>query len=233
MSILRNLFDNEGTDKGEYAKTYEVLLGNRRNSVTEMLEIGIGTLIPGGSSMKGEVNDTYRPGGSLRAWKKYFPNANIYGIDIQPDTQFKEDRIFTFLCDSTDKRIVKETFSKLPSKFDVIIDDGCHNSEDQLASLKNFWPTLAEEGLYFIEDISQSSTLFTNPEQVKSVIGESNYFSVIDGESSIVRKLTILEKILLRLAQQTINFVPGVTIASKKEQWTIIVIKKTKQELII
>jgi len=130
---LRALFDQEGTDKGEYAKPYEILLRQNREHIRRVLEIGIGSMLPGPSSMYGYAPKTYRPGASLRAWKAYFPNARIVGIDIQPDTQFEEDRIQTFLCDSTSTAAVEQLLSRIPSHpFDIIVDDGSHDGRDQL-----------------------------------------------------------------------------------------------------
>ena len=37
--------------------------------------------------------ENYKQGASLRSWQEYFPNAMIYGGDIQEDTQFEENRI--------------------------------------------------------------------------------------------------------------------------------------------
>jgi hypothetical protein len=101
-TTLRELFDREGTDKGEYAKTYEILLRDIRPDTRNLLEIGIGSMLPGPSSMLGYAGESYRPEASLRAWRAYFSNAHVVGIDIQSDTQVEEERIRTYLCDSTD-----------------------------------------------------------------------------------------------------------------------------------
>ncbi len=99
---IQDLFHNYGTDKVEYAVLYHALLEPRRESVRAVLEVGIGTLIPDAhSSMLGWGAEWYRPGGSLRAWRDYFPNAVVHGIDVQADTQFTEERIRTHLCEST------------------------------------------------------------------------------------------------------------------------------------
>ena len=41
----------------------------------------------------------------------------------------------------------------LDNKFDVIIDDGSHESEHILTSLKTLFPRLKTGGYYFIEDL--------------------------------------------------------------------------------
>jgi hypothetical protein len=39
---------------------------------------------------------TGTPGASLRAWRDYFPNAEIYGADIDREILFEEERISAF-----------------------------------------------------------------------------------------------------------------------------------------
>ena len=180
---LKDLFAAEGSDKGCYCPAYEILLRERRATVRVVLEIGIGTMIPGAhASMKGYATDDYRPGASLRAWRRYFPHADIIGIDVQPDTQISEARIRTFLCDSTSGPSVealrqanlKDTYC------DVIVDDGSHRSEDQLRTLANFFPMLASSGLYFIEDIGQGKALYDNYRLVEPIVEGADNFEISD-----------------------------------------------------
>jgi hypothetical protein len=208
---LRELFDKEGTDKGNYARVYEILLQDRRLEIRTLLEIGIGSLLPSPSSMSGYVNQSYRPGASLRAWKAYFPNAQVVGIDIQPDTQFEEERIKTYLCDSTDFESVRRLGEQLPaSAIQVIIDDASHDGSDQLKTLKHFWPLLEDGGFYFIEDIAPATLLFDKPASIEPIVGRSNYFSVIDSapvKASPIRRLLRLPRI---------------------EEWKLLVIRKDR-----
>ena len=85
MLNLRDLFNKYGSDKGRngYAPIYESLFKNIKDKPLELLEIGIGTLIPGApSTMVGFSLPGYSPGGSLRAWRDYFTNGLIYGGDV-------------------------------------------------------------------------------------------------------------------------------------------------------
>lgn len=171
-----------------------MLLRDQRESLRSFLEIGIGTLEPGAnSSMLGYAAEHYRPGGSLRAWRDYFPNAQIFGIDVRPDTQFSEDRIRTFQCDSTDSAAVAALMSGIP-ELDIIIDDGSHASEDQLASLANFFPHLKAGGFYFIEDIASSSPLYRRPRLVEPIIGNSHWFAISDDDQKFSRWKMIVIK---------------------------------------
>jgi hypothetical protein len=175
---LAELFKKYGTDKLTlgYAGFYEVLFAARRYEVTPLLEVGIGTMIPGAcSSMVGFGAEHYAPGASLRAWRDYFPNAQIYGIDVQPDTQFSEARISTMLCDSTDIGAVAQVLDN--KSFNVIIDDGSHDNEDQLITLANLWSCLDRGGTYVIEDLT-SPKIFENQDKLREIIGDAPYFFV-------------------------------------------------------
>ena len=171
---LELIFHQYGTDKGRngYAGVYECLFGRGRREVKAVLEIGIGTMIPGvHSSMVGFAQDGYKPGGSLRAWRDFFPNATIYGMDVQPDTQFDdEERIVTFLCNSTNPDQVSKVMGKLDyAKFDIIIDDGSHIIEDQFKTLRNLFPFLKEDGIYVVEDVGHNKFAKQTENSRKSV----------------------------------------------------------------
>lgn len=149
---LEALFERYGTDKARngYHVEYERILGPRRDTIRNVLEVGIGTLDPAAhSTMVGYAAEHYKPGGSLRAWRDYLPNAHIMGLDTQPDTQFDEPNITTVLGDSTDSVYMDWLFNG--GTFDLIIDDGDH--ERQFQTLIVLWPKLRRGGIYVIEDV--------------------------------------------------------------------------------
>ena len=111
-------------------------------------------------------------GSSLRTWAEYFPNAQIYGLDItrQYETPGTLDhkRIKTALADQGDPAALKEAlwmkFNKLhpcihtaqpleERLFDIIIDDGSHEQTHQQVSLGYLWSFLRPGGLYVVEDL--------------------------------------------------------------------------------
>lgn len=180
---LCDLFNKYGSDKDRngYAQVYHTLFHKMRNEPINMLEIGIGTMIPGvHSSMQGYALAGYKPGGSLRAWRDYFVNGRIIGADVQPDTQFSdEERIETYLCNSTSKTEIAELFNKLGDiKFDIIIDDGSHHDMDQINTLRNFYPYVKPGGYYIIEDIYIGSKVTTCPSIVGCCCNHDPYFYV-------------------------------------------------------
>jgi len=151
---LGDLFNKYGSDKDRHGYTpiYDSLFKKIRQNEISLLEIGIGTMIEGAhSSMVGYALPGYAPGGSLRAWRDYFPRGDICGIDVQPDTQFNEDRIITALADSTNKEALDNALKS--KQFDIIVDDGSHYDEHQLQTLENLWDRLKPGGYYIIEDL--------------------------------------------------------------------------------
>lgn len=178
---LSTLFNKYGSDKDRngYSPLYHTLFYRNKNDNMNVLEIGIGTMIPNvRSSMVGYALENYSSGGSLRAWRDYFPNSRIIGIDIQPDTQINEDRIETYLCDSTNNKGVNDVMNRLNINFDIIIDDGCHHFQSQFDTLKHFYPYLKEGGIYIIEDIYPGSLVSTNPNIVKNIVNNDPCFFV-------------------------------------------------------
>ena len=85
-------------------------------------------------------------GGSLQLWKRFFPHAQIVGIDINPAcAEYIEDRIEVRIGNQADPQFLASLGS-----FDIVIDDGSHESVDQEASIKALWPKT--KCAYFIED---------------------------------------------------------------------------------
>ena len=153
---LFELVEKYGTDKtlSKYTYTYADLFKPLKDQVTSILEIGLGTLNPEiPSSFAGNTQHFkhYKPGGSLRVWRDYFSKAQVYGIDIAKDCMFSEERIKTFLFDSSEKEYCDYYLDNL--EFDIIIDDGNHDPKYQVKTLKNLFPKLKEGGIYIIEDI--------------------------------------------------------------------------------
>jgi hypothetical protein len=190
---LAELFNKHGSDKDRngYSHIYSVMFDHLRYEKLNVLEIGIGTMTANApSSMKGYMPDTYKPGASLRAWNDYFTNSSIYGVDIQPDTQFEENNIRTRLCSSVDKTSVDKMMADLNIEFDIIIDDGWHLDTAQISTLQNFFPYLKKDGLYVIEDIYPGSGVNSStPQVIRSAIGSYEHFFVgLKNNQCVIRK---------------------------------------------
>lgn len=190
MQSLDSLIEKYGTDKtiSGYSKSYEYLFNDIKNEVTSLLEIGIGSLDANVDSNFRQIIESkyegvsfhhYRQGGSLRVWRDYFPKAQISGVDIAEDCRLTEDRITTYICDSTDKNACDKQLST--AMFDIIIDDGSHKAEAQLKTFKNFFSRTRFGGLYIIEDLGggwdENKNMFLEyGEEVKNIIKDHEYW---------------------------------------------------------
>jgi len=155
MSQLQNYIEKYGSDKhlSGYSFLYERAFDVLKDKPMNVLEIGIGTLLPGiPSTFIGNPSHYphYLPGGSLRAWRDYFKNSHIYGVDIAEDCKFEEDRIKTFLFSSLENDKCEEFLGVLT--FDIIIDDGLHTGVAQMNTMKNLFHRVNTDGYYVIED---------------------------------------------------------------------------------
>ena len=160
LTELANLY---GTDKGtmgpssgwgghNYTDIYEAYLGTYRQSPVVLLEIGLG--VKGSQWDSPIVHGRNAGGASLKMWHDYFPEAKIYGIDINECRYLENSRIRTFVADQgriEDLEAVVEAIGGID--FDIIIDDGSHRPDHQQVSFSYFFRKLKSGGLYFIEDL--------------------------------------------------------------------------------
>lgn len=126
---LSQLAAKYGTDKLDhgYIPYYEATLPKNPKRI---LEIGV------------------KEGASIRMWKDYFPDAEIHGLDLfmefpKPDIP----GVIWHKGNQCDWRILEELRKY---NFDVIIDDGSHNSRDQLMTFFG----LFNGKHYYIEDVN-------------------------------------------------------------------------------
>ena len=134
-----------------YIPIYEKHLDERRNIITNIFEIGIGCIERNQMTHMSKYN--YKTGNSLRAWKHYCKNANIYGIDIFEECLFEEPQIKTFICDQSNAAQLQGLMDKINVKMDLIVDDGSHVIEHQVISFMTLEKYLTDDGIYIIEDI--------------------------------------------------------------------------------
>jgi hypothetical protein len=141
---------SDKASKHNYYLIYGPLLGDR-GAIKAILEIGMGT---NNTKIASNMGKDGKPGASLRAFRDYLPQAMIYGADIDSDILFEEDHIKTFFVDQTNPDTLEELSQKLPDQFDLIIDDGLHSPNANIATLTFALPKLKSNGGWFIlEDI--------------------------------------------------------------------------------
>jgi cephalosporin hydroxylase len=90
-------------------------------------------------------------GGSLRMWRDYFPNAKVYGLDIEKHRCFTEDRIECFHGDQADLALLEKITNEI--EFDIIIDDAGHDPKDTKTAFDFLFSRLTAGGMYIIEDL--------------------------------------------------------------------------------
>lgn len=132
--------DLNHTYKGKtYLDIFQHYMEHKRLEVKTFVEIGV------------------KGGASLRMWKEYFPNATIYGIDIDPACiKHKEDRIEIIIGDQNDDDFLKLLASKFEKTIDILLDDGSHITDHQIKTYNILYPCVNKTGLFIIEDLSNS-----------------------------------------------------------------------------
>ncbi len=137
---IREILAKYATDKEThhgYGEIYnEIFKRFNREDKLEILEIGT------------------QKGGSLLAWKEYFPNANVTGLDIVDvvSDEYKVDIVTRVIADIKDW--------KDDRKWDIIIDDGSHYLGDLVFVLSHFVIKLNIGGVMVIEDVRDAKLLF-------------------------------------------------------------------------
>jgi len=147
MDALTELAIKYKTDKwGKHHFTpfyYDLFRNNsKRRKVKKVLEIGVAE------------------GAGLFMFRDFFPNATIYGAEIDQvrvDKLQGLDRIQVFKCDQSSKPDLIILFSEVGFDIDLIIDDGSHKPEDQVFTCLSTLLFLKRGAVYVIEDVADES----------------------------------------------------------------------------
>ena len=169
-----------GSDKGgknnhhNYSDYYSEIFFHKRKEVKNFLEIGLGT---NNVDMASNMGAEGVPLASLRAWRDYFENSNIYGADIDKDILINEEKIKTFFVDQTNPETISLMFKNIGvSKFDIILEDGLHEYNANICFFENSIKFLSDSGVYIIEDI-----YFKDKEKFINYFKDTNYnYSIVD-----------------------------------------------------
>ena len=139
---LLNLYNEHSgkiSDKWySFLHDYEQLLKAYRSQKVRILEIGI------------------QNGGSLEIWAKYFPHAErIVGCDIDPKCSalsYADERISVVVGDANNTCSANKIF-EISENFDIIIDDGSHESGDIIRTFARYFERLKPGGIFVVEDL--------------------------------------------------------------------------------
>ena len=155
MMRLRDCPSAKYSDKGSlnhtfrslsYLEIYEKYFNPIRFDELNLLEIGVSR----------HHNPEKLVGSSLWMWNEYFPNAKIFGLDIDPVCkEYEKNGIKIYIGDQSDPNVLSKIINEARS-FDIIIDDASHVNKYTLASFKALFPHLKTHGMYVIEDLGTS-----------------------------------------------------------------------------
>jgi hypothetical protein len=127
-----------------YLPFYDQLFEKYRKEELSLLEIGV------------------QNGGSLETWKAYFDKANVLiGCDIDKqcgNLKYDDSRVHVVVGDANQSDTVKKIVN-ICGNFEIVIDDGSHQSNDIITSFLIYFPLVKPGGLYVIED---THTLYMN-----------------------------------------------------------------------
>jgi cephalosporin hydroxylase len=144
LNRLARIYGTDKWDSHWYTQHYQRYFAEWRKRPLKILEIGVGG-----------YEDLFDGAQSLRMWKRFFPHAQIVGIDLYDKSHFSERRIDVLQCDQTDAKRLTE-ISQRYGGFDIVIDDGSHRNEHVIQTFNLLFPLLKTPGFYCIEDLQTS-----------------------------------------------------------------------------
>ena len=180
---LTSLMNKYYSDKGNlnnvhnYTKFYHSLFNKIYSKKLKIFEVGIGSVDTDVTFHMKFSNQNYEPLASLKAWREYFSNSEIYGADIDKKILKNSDRIKTFYVDMLNEESIINMWKNINQKMDIIIDDGFHSLEANTNFFKNSYEMLNQDGYYIIEDIHRK------PSNIKKF---NKFFKKIDVEFQII-----------------------------------------------
>ena len=149
LTDLANKYKSDkGTEFGErhgYSQAYEELFAPMRHAPIRLLEIGLRY-----DPYYVELNHATSP--SLEMWLEYFPQAEIFGLDIKDFSGLRKERLTILRGDQGSPADLRRAASVL-GPLDIVIDDGSHASFHQQLTFVHLFPCLRQNGMYIVEDL--------------------------------------------------------------------------------
>lgn len=162
-----------------YTPFYKRYFENIRKHKLKILEIGVAN------------------GHSTASFYYYFPNAQLYGIDIkEPNYLFySSSRINYRKIDILDSKKIKKFLEK-NNEFDIIIDDSLHTYEGHTLNLRNFLPSLKDDGIYVLEDFNATDLTIQHIKDFNKKFNKKNMvygFNTMENVFDFIRKREYFE----------------------------------------
>ncbi len=157
ISEILRTYKTDKAKEHSYGEYYDSLFEKYdRTSPLKILELGV------------------QGGGSILAWKDYFPNAEVIGVDISDNRwpEYKQDRVSFNKCDLREFDI-----SGYKDSFDIIIDDSDHFIGTQMFIVANYFPLLKKGGTMVIEDVQAPER---DSDLIRQILPLSAKFDTVD-----------------------------------------------------
>jgi len=141
MNELEKLGLKYGTDKGtkhNYLKVYYEMFKDRRDEIKKVFEIGSAE------------------GAGLLMFRDFFPNATIYGLEIDQERVDKLQGLGRIQVFQGNQGLIEDIcwLTAILEDVDIVIDDGSHSPLDQIFTCYGIMPFLKKGAIYIIEDVA-------------------------------------------------------------------------------
>ena len=148
--------------KHPYTAVYNILFSNIRYNKLNIAELGV------------------LESSSMKCWREYFPNANLFGFDWDKDCleKGKDLKLYNTKYNFIDVKNPESLNNVLSEyeKFDIISEDTSHLFEDQINVCKIAHKYLKPGGILIIEDISRDRS---EEDYAKELADINEYYSSI------------------------------------------------------
>lgn len=135
---------------------------------------------------------------SMKMWREYFSNAQLYGWDCEQEENIderykfndfvqlaKDDCLENTIYDYMNVReedSIRHALEKTQNKFDVLIDDSDHDFWSHLKIIRSSIPFLNDGGILILEDVDKKMWYYT--EEIEKYGHNKFYTSFIEVRTS-------------------------------------------------
>lgn len=179
LDELTRLANKHGSDKGSlwpdahcYTRVYRHLFEPLRNKDIVLLEIGLMRPEDDGrrttAAHEGVSDAKAVKAPSIEMWREYFPNAHIFGFDVDDFSQVKIPNCVMIQGDMSSASDLDRLLAKIGRPIDIVIEDAGHVSHHQQIAFGHLFPALAPHGMYIIEDLCWQDPNFEYANAVKT-----------------------------------------------------------------
>jgi SAM-dependent methyltransferase len=155
-------------------------------------------------------------GGSLAMWRDYFgPKCRVYGVDIdQRCKKLESESVKVFIGDQGDREFWKRFKAEVPT-IDILIDDGGHQTYQQIVTFEEMLSHLQPGGVFLCEDLTGEFSGFVS--YLNGFVHKLNAYHLKAAREDHERYLTS-QASELQSHVRAVAFYPFVTVVEKRER---------------